>query len=350
MKEAYLAKDKLLPLVGLLMARYRVAAPVAVGDYHQFQILTQPEQLDLTYRNTRLSPKDLFHPQSEKLFRFSTAADDPDANILKEVERDQGPRLVFGIRPCDARALRLVDVNFDTADCHDPWWVERRRNTLLVGLGCTAPCATCFCSAVGSGPFDPFGLDLVLTELADGYAVAAASERGEALLADLDLLSALDQDRAAAAAEVQKTAAGTVARPFDPTPLGDKAMTELFQSPFWEEVAFSCINCGTCTFLCPTCWCFDIQDEVQKDAGVRLRNWDSCMFPLFTLHGSGHNPRQQKPQRVRQRFMHKFKYYIDKYGDGPACVGCGRCVQFCPVNIDIRQVVALMTARCVCPA
>ena len=124
--------------------------------------------------------------------------------------------------------------------------------------------------------------------------------------------------------------------------LSEKTVTDLFDAPIWDEVAFSCINCGTCTFLCPTCWCFDIQDEVLGKQGDRIRNWDACMFPLFTLHGSGHNPRDEKTQRVRQRFMHKLKYYVDKYKGGPACVGCGRCVQFCPVNIDIRRVFELV--------
>ncbi|MDZ7698785.1 MAG: 4Fe-4S dicluster domain-containing protein [Deltaproteobacteria bacterium] len=107
-------------------------------------------------------------------------------------------------------------------------------------------------------------------------------------------------------------------------------------------MAFACLNCGTCTYLCPTCWCFDIQDEILSKQGDRIRNWDSCMFPLFTLHGSGHNPRDQKHQRVRQRFMHKLKYYVDKYQNGIQCSGCGRCVRYCPVNIDIREVCRLM--------
>jgi ferredoxin len=121
-------------------------------------------------------------------------------------------------------------------------------------------------------------------------------------------------------------------------------MLDLYEAPFWEEVAFSCINCGTCTYVCPTCWCFDIQDETQGKKGVRIRNWDSCMYPIFTLHASGHNPRGTKLDRVRQRFMHKLKYYVDKYENGIQCVGCGRCVQMCPVNIDIRRVCNMMNS------
>jgi len=124
--------------------------------------------------------------------------------------------------------------------------------------------------------------------------------------------------------------------------LNEKVVNEIFDAPFWDDVAFACLNCGTCTYLCPTCWCFDIQDEVYRKEGDRIRNWDSCMFPLFTLEGSGHNPRPEKVQRVRQRFMHKLKYYVDRYKKGVQCSGCGRCVKFCPVNIDIRQVAELM--------
>ena len=121
-------------------------------------------------------------------------------------------------------------------------------------------------------------------------------------------------------------------------PISEKTILDLHSAPFWDDLAFTCINCGTCTFVCPTCWCFDIQDEAKGKSAARFRNWDTCMSPLFTMHGSGHNPRGEKTQRVRQRFMHKLKYFVDKYEQGTMCVGCGRCVEKCPVNIDIRLI------------
>ena len=182
----------------------------------------------------------------------------------------------------------------------------------------------------------------MLFDLGDRYLAKGLTEKGEEFLekagtgkdpsdADTDEAGKL----AAASVEKIKSAVHT-------NRLREKKQNELFDAPFWEDVAFACINCGTCTYVCPTCWCFDIQDEVFSKEGDRIRNWDSCMFPLFTLHGSGHNPRSEKYQRVRQRFMHKLKYYVDKYENGIQCTGCGRCVRYCPVNIDIRRVCELM--------
>ncbi|SMC20681.1 4Fe-4S dicluster domain-containing protein [Desulfacinum hydrothermale DSM 13146] len=349
MLKIFVSKDNLPRLVDRLMADNQVLGPVREGEAYRFRALKEARDLDLNFQNTRLSPKDLMHPQTDPLFAYSLRKDDPEAGILKELPRQTAQRVVLGIRPCDAKAFQLVDVNFVTDTYRDPWWEARRNATVLVGLGCTQPCSTCFCTAVGTGPFDSSALDVLMTEVEGGYLLAAVTEKGEALLQDAPEAQSATGEMAEAAEKIALEAAKKVAKPFVIDPLKDKPQTELFGAEFWEEVQFACINCGTCTYLCPTCWCFDIQDEVQGDRGVRLRLWDACMFPLFTLHGSGHNPRSQKLQRVRQRFMHKFKYYVDKYGDGPACVGCGRCVQYCPVNIDIRRVVAMMSASCVCP-
>lgn len=350
MSEMYITKENLPGVIGQLMGRFRVYGPVLAGQYHEFALLKGAGEIDLSYANTRLSPKGLFHPQAERMFEYSLAPDDPEAGIVKETPKDYSERVIFGIRPCDARAFQLDDVNFDTQTIKDPWWVKRRESTTLVGLACNAPCGTCFCTSTGTGPFDTTGLDALLVDLGAGYLARSVTEKGEKLLAGLTGGSAVPSGAGAGVDELKKSAESGMAIEFQYGPIAEKQMLELFNSPFWDEVQFACINCGTCTFVCPTCWCFDIQDEVQGDRGDRIRMWDSCMFPLFTFHGSGHNPRVQKLQRVRQRFMHKLKYYQDKYQGGVACVGCGRCVRGCPVNIDIRQVARLMSASCTCPA
>ena len=350
MTEIYIAKDKLPAVIGQLMNEHRVYGPVFEGQYHEFVELKAGDEIDLAYQNTRLSPKGLFHPHSERMCQFSLAEGDPEAGIVKEAPKDYSPRIILGIRPCDAKALRLDDANFDTPTIKDPWWTRRRATTTLIGLGCNQPCRSCFCTSVGTGPFDPSGLDALLTDVGDGFLLQAFTEKGENFarnVPDGEPASAAAREKAGA---LKQAAEAQLGIQFDPKAIAEQDMLELFNASFWDEVQFSCINCGTCTFLCPTCWCFDIQDEVFEAQGDRIRIWDSCMFPLFTLHGSGHNPRNVKLQRVRQRFMHKLKYYQDKYQNGVACVGCGRCVKSCPVNIDIREVARLMSATCVCPA
>ncbi len=323
---------------------YRIFIPVKHKDFHAFELLSDETQPDFEYQNTRLSPKSLIYPQSERMFEYSLDEKDEEAHILKETPKDYTPQAVVGIRPCDAHALQLVNVNFDNPQYRDPLWVKRLESTTLIGLGCNEPCSTCFCTSVGGGPFSEKGLDVLLHDLEDVFLAKPITQKGEAFLEQLGQGKGADDTLLEKAETMARSSLERFTSTVDTGKLKDKEVTELFEAPFWEEVAFACINCGTCTYLCPTCWCFDIQDEVLGKEGDRIRNWDACMFPLFTLHGSGHNPRDEKVQRVRQRFMHKLKYYVDRYNNGVACVGCGRCVQFCPVNIDIRHVCELMNA------
>jgi ferredoxin len=320
---------------------YRIFVPVKEGDYHTFKRLSEENRPDFDFQNTRLSPKSLILPQSERMFEYSLDEKSEDAHILRETPKDFSPQVIVGLRPCDALAIQLVNLNFDNPEYRDPWWVRGMESTTFVGLGCNEPCATCFCSSTGGGPFNEKGLDVLLYDLGDNFLVRSLSPKGQSLLEKVQGGKSAD---GSAKEEAKKLPASSQEKIISKVPtdqLRGKNVNALFDAPFWDEVAFSCINCGTCTYLCPTCWCFDIQDEVLGKEGDRLRNWDSCMFPLFTYHGSGHNPREKKVQRVRQRFMHKLKYYVDKYETGVACVGCGRCVQHCPVNIDIREVFEL---------
>ena len=325
-----------------IRASYRVFAPAREGDFHNFRPLEDETIPNFDFFNTRLSPKSVLYPQSERMFECFNDQDSPEKGILKEAAKDYTQQAIVGIRPCDAQAFHIVKRNFDNPEYRDPWWVQRFESTVLVGLGCNAPCPTCFCSSVGGGPFNEEYLDVIIHDLGEKYVARGLTEKGKEFVSKTQGGNPADEKVIKEARALAATALEKVTARLPSEKLGAKAATELFNAPFWEEVAFSCINCGTCTFLCPTCWCFDIQDEVCGKQVDRIRNWDTCMSPLFTLEGSGHNPREKKFQRVRQRFMHKLKYYPDKFENGIQCSGCGRCVRYCPVNIDIRQVAGLM--------
>ena len=341
MTEKIFTKEEWIKALNGLTDTYNIFVPVKDGDFHSFKPLDEGEP-DFDYQNTRLSPKPLVYPQSERMFEYSLDENDPDVNTLKESSKDYSPQAIVGIRPCDAHAFQIVKPNFDNPEYRDPWWVQHFESTTLIGLGCNEPCATCFCTEVGGGPFNDKGLDALVYSLEERYLVRALTEKGEEFLKNAAGGNPADESVLKDARNLAEAAKDKITATVPTDKLKQKATNELFDAPFWDDVAFACINCGTCTYLCPTCWCFDIQDEVQGKHGDRIRNWDSCMFPLFTLHGSGHNPRDQKVQRVRQRFMHKLKYYVDKYENGVQCSGCGRCIRNCPVNIDIRQVCELM--------
>ena len=321
---------------------YKLIGPVAEKDFHTFKTLGQGQLPDLSFTNTRLSPKDVVFPQSEDMFVYTLDPTEEDCNILKEAPKDYSPRVILGIRPCDARAVQLVKLNFDTEQYKDPYWLRLFEATTFVGLACDEPCATCFCTSTGCGPYGEEGLDILLAKDGDGLRAKVLTNKGQELADAAGWTDTADDggafDKARQAAEARIVSKVKTDR------LGELDTLALHGADFWEDVSFACINCGTCTYLCPTCWCFDIQDEVHGKKGKRMRNWDSCMFPIFTVHTTGHNPRGTKLQRVRQRFMHKLKYFLDKYDQGIMCVGCGRCVQQCPVNIDIRRVCDLMNS------
>jgi sulfhydrogenase subunit beta (sulfur reductase) len=338
MKLIKIDKKSLQDGIDKLKRTYRVIGPVREKDEFEFKLLGDADMPDLQCSNTRMSPKAIVYPQSELMFTYSLDSADEECRILKEVPMEETPRAVFGIRPCDALAFPLVRRNFDTPEYKDVYWIRAYEATTFIGTACNNPGSTCFCTSAGTSPFGREGLDVLLVEDGDDYIAEPLTPKGKSLMDAAGWTTEADSKAGERIADLAKAAEESITSDVAFDNIKQREILELYDAPFWQEETFSCINCGTCTYVCPTCWCFDIQDETYGKSGVRMRNWDTCMSPLFTLHASGHNPRTQKYERARQRFMHKLKYYVDKYDKGIQCVGCGRCVQLCPVNIDIRRI------------
>ena len=340
MKDMVITKENLLKFLDRIAGERELYSPAKEeNDHWMFRRAGSAGEIDFSYLNTHGVPKGFFFPTSERLFGYRMGEKTFE---VAGVEEAIAPGVLFGVRPCDCFSFIMLDRLFTYRDYIDSYWVRRRENIVVIGLGCTTPDPTCFCTAVSCGPYSQEGSDIFLAPLDDDrFLLQAVTEKGETFLTVFhpEASEAGDREfgeREAMAVKAGELTDGSVRAAEVIERLGILGM-DMFEHPVWEALSEKCLNCGTCTYLCPTCHCFDIQDVVQGDEGVRIRNWDSCMYPIFTLHGSGHQPRSTVPQRVRQRVMHKFNYYIEHF-DIAACVGCGRCIRNCPVNLDIRRV------------
>jgi ferredoxin len=335
MKDKIISKRDLAGLVDKLLGEYEIFAPVKKGSLVLFDRVHSGTDAFFEYANTLKSPKEIFLPQSEVLFTYSHEQVDGAANIEAPPGEDR-PRLVIGIRPCDAKAICLFDRVFSGEKYEDSYYRNRRANTAVVAIGCAKPRSTCFCTSVGGGPFSAEGSDLLLVDIGDDYVVQIGSDKGERLVEALGLADPAE-DSLSMLEGVIRDAEASMAPGLALDGLKEK-LDNMFDDPLWSLLTEKCLSCGICTYLCPTCHCFDIVDEAIDSGGERIRIWDSCQFPLFTLQASGFNPRPTTRERHRQRVMHKFSYLLDNYGQF-GCVGCGRCVTQCPVNLDIRSII-----------
>jgi ferredoxin len=307
----------------LLDRGVRVVAPVMSNDLVQFEPVSAASEIAVDYLNTLESAKKVLFPRSEVLLEFAAGKQDVEFELSRH---DTTPTVVIGCRPCDAAAVHRLTTVFSW-DYDDEPYLARLRDTAFVTLACTEPDQNCFCTSVGLGPASAEGSDLLVEKVGDGLSITVVTEKGEKLLGDGAQSVADEQSAEASAGE-------TSLEPKFDVDAVKQWLDDNFEDDLWEEIGLRCVGCGVCSFLCPTCHCFDIVDEADWRRGERRRNWDSCAFSLFTLHASGHNPRPDQGARFRQRVMHKFKYFPERFGQ-MGCVGCGRCIRHCPAGQDL---------------
>ncbi|MBU0715618.1 MAG: 4Fe-4S dicluster domain-containing protein [Verrucomicrobia bacterium] len=331
--------------VGALMQGRKVLAPTRNDDgLCVFAWLTAPEQADWTCEIPRVPPKQALLPRTEVLFRYHREKGKETVSPPPPPE----PQVVLGLHPCDVQAIKVFDTVFSAEPSPDQPYLERRAMTTLIGRGFSEdgpstperlrrPSPLVFCRELGIDPMDNRDCDAFLVPLAASrMALEIMTDKGTALKPAYERFPpAVAEDRAAIA-EARKLSQARITPPLDMAAI-QRNLETIFNSDLWNRIHEPCVGCGACAFLCPTCHCFDIQEETQGLDGARVRVWDTCQFDLFTRHASGHNPRTSQKERSRQRIMHKFSYGVGRFHI-PFCVGCGRCIAACPAHNDVRQI------------
>jgi sulfhydrogenase subunit beta (sulfur reductase) len=325
--EKYLIrKNSLEKLFSNLIGSEKIVfAPKAKGNLTLFDKVLTFEEIAEDYIVTSNSAKTVTFPRIEKLFSFHKSKGNVD---ITDAANNTFPDVIlWGTRPCDAAAFIPLTETFN-GDFQDIIYNKRREKVLILSFSCKRSDDYCFCTSVNSGPGNTAGSDVLFTALSDGnYLAEVVTENGQRLVKEnSDLFDTKPEE------EKEPNLAIVVAR-FSQDEIQAK-LQNLFENPIWDVKSRACLGCGSCSYVCPVCSCFDIQDEAHGNKGIRLRCWDSCGYGLFTMHTSGHNPRNTQGSRWRQRVLHKFLYIPNK-SKIAGCVGCGRCSRSCPADINI---------------
>ena len=284
--------------------------------------------------NTNRSAKDFFFPQTENMMEFKTSGKNIEVIDIRNEHEDF---VVFGVRACDVKSFEILDRVY-LSEPVDSFYANRRSHGIIISVACSRPSETCFCQTFGIDAANP-GADISCWICNEEIFFSANTEKGEKLLGTIESLTT-EADASAVDAEKEKIAdimkklplAGLKTDDF-----GGGKTKEFFDAPQWKELSVSCLGCGTCTFVCPTCQCYDIKDFKTNDGVIRYRCWDSCMYSDFTKMAHG-NIRNSQVERFRQRFMHKLVYYPENNDGIFGCVGCGRCLSKCPISMNIVKV------------
>ena len=330
-----IAKENLSALFRKIAENQELYVPVKTGNQVNFGAWSKEAEVDLDTLKTVKSPKDAFFPQSENL--YTCVRDGKKLSVEPEALKEQD-FVVFGMKACDVRGIEVLDKVF-LADPVDSFYAARREHGTIVAMACKEPEETCFCNVFGIDCAEP-SADVAVWMTEEELYWKSLTERGETLTGQVkELLSDTMEEKV----EEQKQSIRAIMEKLPNAQMSlegwnGEALKEKFDSPLWEELYKPCLACGTCTFVCPTCQCYDIKDYDTGHGIKRYRCWDSCMYSDFTMMAHGNN-RTSQMQRFRQRFMHKLVYFPANNDGIYSCVGCGRCLEKCPSSLNIVKVI-----------
>ncbi len=337
--EKILAKKDFPKFFDDLRDKYKIIGPTRKGSISAFTNITidyidSLDELELHYTETMLPLKNILFPDSEILYRYEK--ENSDVKLEDSMDKWDNKRLFLGIHPCDITAVSHLDKVLKEEKFEDPFYKNRRNNSIIIGLTCKEAGERCFCNITGSGPDIEDGFDLLMTDIGDSYYVKSGSETGNSLLESDYFEDATDEQMEEREKAIEKVRDEL---PQDLEIEGlSKEMEKRYNDKLWNEFSEKCETCGNCNIVCPTCHCFTIKERTNanQSKGERVRTWDSCHFKRFAEMAGGLNIREEKTSRFKHRMYDKFYYTPMRY-DSIFCVGCGRCIKFCQSEIDIRE-------------
>jgi len=334
METYFISKENFEGLLRQISQKFSFYAPRKKGDFLFYERI-EPDSLEnITPGEIRpIQPlKSFLIPPRRKVGEYFSS------NLASPKEE----KIILGAKACDLESLKILDNVYANGDFRDPFYIEERKNMILISSDCTRPKDTCFCSLLDLTPYPKEGFDLNLSIMEGGFVLEVGSEKGKKIVNEnkglvekvtKEQLDQREKRRQDVLNEVKK-----INRDFESERSFREIIKDSFDSPVWEEAVERCVDCAGCNHICPTCRCFLLFDEKDKEGFGRTSLWDACLYTGFARVAAGANPRMKLSQRFANRLLCKFDFFPENLGLD-ACTGCGRCISVCIGKIDMREVV-----------